>query len=62
MKKQGTTTDANRAVANDRPDTEKAENALKASKPAEQFKLGNSNTVKHGFLLAFVECKEERRG
>jgi hypothetical protein len=60
MKKQGTTTDAKRAVANDGPDTEKVEKALKASKPAEQFKLGNSNTVKHGFLLAFLEFAKKK--
>jgi hypothetical protein len=47
-------------VANDRLDTEKGEKALKASKPAEQFKLGNSNTVKHGFLLAFVEFAKKK--
>ena len=60
MKKQGTTTNAKRAVANDGPDTEKVEKALKASKPAEQFKLGNSNTVKRGFLLAFVEFAKKK--
>ena len=60
MKKQGMTTDAKRAVANDGPDTEKVEKVLKASKPAEQFKLGNSNTVKHGFPLAFLEFAKKK--
>jgi hypothetical protein len=61
MKKQGTTTDAKRAAANDKPDNGKTENAKKVSKPTKpdaKFTLGSIDTVKRGFLLEFVKfCK-----
>jgi hypothetical protein len=66
MKKQGAT-DAKKAAANDKPDTEakkadapraaKAPKAKKSSKPAEDAKymIGSTETVKRGFLLEFVK-------
>jgi hypothetical protein len=60
MKRQGTTTDAKRAAANDRPDSDKAEKAPKVPTPAEHFKLGSIATVKRGFLLAFVEFVKKK--
>jgi hypothetical protein len=59
MKKQGTTTDAKQAAANDKPENGKTEKApKKTSKPTEpnaKFTLGSIETVKRGFLLEFVK-------
>jgi hypothetical protein len=55
MKKQSTT-DAKRAAANDvEKDEAKAPKATKAEKPAERYQIGQTDTVKRGFLKEF--CK-----
>jgi hypothetical protein len=64
MKKQGTTTDAKRAAANDKPENGKTEKApKKTSKPTEpdaKFTLGSIETVKRGFLLEFVQFVKKK--
>lgn len=54
MKKRGTTIDAKRAAANDKPEAETkkadAAKATKAEKPAERYQIGQTDTVKRGFL------------
>jgi hypothetical protein len=59
MKTKGTT-DAKRAAANDRPDSDKAEKAPETPKPAEYFKLGDVSKVKRGFLKAVVEFVKKK--
>jgi hypothetical protein len=62
MKKQGTTTDAKRAVANDRPDTEKAESTqgLQASGAVQ---IGQQQNGQAWFPTGLRGvCEEERHG
>jgi len=64
MKKQGPTTDAKRAAANDKPENSKTEKApKKTSKPAEpdaKFTLGSIETVKRGFLKEFCDFTRKK--
>ena len=58
MKKQSTT-DAKRAAANDKPEVETkkadAPRATKADKPPERYQIGQTDTVKRGFLKEFCD-------
>ena len=57
MKKQ--TADGKRAAANDKPETQakKADTpkVAKAEKPAERYQIGQTDTVKRGFLKEFCD-------
>jgi hypothetical protein len=63
MKKHGTT-DAKRAAANDKPEpeTKKADapRATKADKPPERYQIGQTDTVKRGFLKEFCDFTRKK--
>ena len=59
MKKLGTT-DAKRAAASDRPNSDNAEKVPKVPKPSEHFKLGDVSKVKRGFLKAVVDFTKKK--
>jgi TPP-dependent 2-oxoacid decarboxylase len=59
MKKQRTT-DAKRAAANDKPEVEndkpkKADPKAEAEKPVERYTIGQTDTVRRGFLKEFCD-------
>ena len=64
MKKRGTTIDAKRAAANDKPEAETkkadAPKATKAEKPAERYQIGQTETVKRGFLKEFCDFTRKK--
>lgn len=64
MKKRGTTIDAKRAAANDKPEAETkkadAPRATKADNPPERYQIGQTDTVKRGFLKEFCDFTRKK--
>jgi hypothetical protein len=63
MKKRGAT-DAKKSAANDKPETEAkkadAPKATKTEKPAERYQIGQTDTVKRGFLKEFCDFTRKK--